>query len=180
MRLHNTCGRSITAVSRLIETRRGWERIDSRLQRGSLPPRPGAAATRSLGGLTPRQATARLARCGPDPLRERHACSPIVQYRLRFPILLVTILPLASAVSALVRGSVGVMYGIGSLGSPFQSQTAYLLQVLLQADEALLQTGWFAEPLCSQMLPILVMLDEAARRRSYPLATAPTRRQRAP
>ena len=60
------------------------------------------------------------------------------------------------------------MLVIGLVSSLFDFLTFYILLVVLRADEALFQTGWFVESLCTQVLVIFVI-----RTRGSPLATRP-------
>ena len=60
------------------------------------------------------------------------------------------------------------MLVIGLVSSLFDFLTFYILLVVLRADEALFQTGWFVESLCTQVLVIFVI-----RTRGSPLASRP-------
>lgn len=50
---------------------------------------------------------------------------------------------------------------IGAVSSLFDLLTFYLLLAVLHADEALFQTGWFVESLCTQVLVIFVIRTRA-------------------
>jgi Mg2+-importing ATPase len=60
------------------------------------------------------------------------------------------------------------MLVIGPVSSLFDFLTFYLLLVLLRADAALFQTGWFIESLATQVLVILVIRTRGAPWRSRP------------
>ena len=60
------------------------------------------------------------------------------------------------------------MWAIGPVSSLFDFLTFYVLLVVLKADEALFQTGWFVESLATQVLVIFVI-----RTRGNPLASRP-------
>ena len=60
------------------------------------------------------------------------------------------------------------MWVIGPVSSLFDFLTFYVLLVVLDADQALFQTGWFVESLASQVLVIFVI-----RTRRNPLASRP-------
>ena len=60
------------------------------------------------------------------------------------------------------------MWVMGPISSLFDFATFYVLLVVLHADEALFQTGWFVESLATQVLVIFVI-----RTRGNPLASRP-------
>ena len=60
------------------------------------------------------------------------------------------------------------MWVMGPVSSLFDFATFYVLLVVLEADEALFQTGWFVESLATQVLVIFVI-----RTRQSPLASRP-------
>jgi Mg2+-importing ATPase len=62
------------------------------------------------------------------------------------------------------------MLAIGLVSSLFDFLTFYVLLAVMQAGEALFQTGWFIESLVSQVLVIFII-----RTRGNPLASAPSR-----
>jgi Mg2+-importing ATPase len=62
------------------------------------------------------------------------------------------------------------MWVMGPISSLFDFATFYVLLVVLHADEALFQTGWFVESLATQVLVIFVI-----RTRGNPLASRPHR-----
>ena len=64
----------------------------------------------------------------------------------------------------------GFMLAIGPISSVFDLVTFWVLLHWLQAHEALFQTGWFIESLCTQVLVIFVI-----RTRRNPLASRPHR-----
>jgi len=49
------------------------------------------------------------------------------------------------------------MLVIGPISSAFDFLTFYILLTVLKADEALFQTGWFVESLCTQVLVIFII-----------------------
>ncbi len=49
------------------------------------------------------------------------------------------------------------MLVIGSISSLFDFLTFYVMLVVLNANEALFQTGWFVESLCTQILVIFII-----------------------
>ena len=61
------------------------------------------------------------------------------------------------------------MWVIGSVSSLFDFLTFYVLLVVLQADAALFQTGWFVESLATQVFVIFII-----RTRGSPLASRPS------
>jgi Mg2+-importing ATPase len=62
------------------------------------------------------------------------------------------------------------MLVIGPISSIFDFLTFYVMLGVLHADEALFQTGWFVESLCTQVLVIFVI-----RTRGNPLRSRPHR-----
>ncbi len=60
------------------------------------------------------------------------------------------------------------MLVIGPISSVFDFLTFYVMLTVLQADEALFQTGWFVESLCTQVLVIFII-----RTRGNPLRSRP-------
>jgi Mg2+-importing ATPase len=60
------------------------------------------------------------------------------------------------------------MLVIGPVSSIFDFLTFYVMLVVLRADEALFQTGWFVESLCTQVLVIFII-----RTRGNPLKSRP-------
>lgn len=62
------------------------------------------------------------------------------------------------------------MLTIGPISSVFDFLTFYVMLVLLKANEALFQTGWFVESLCTQVLVIFII-----RTRGNPIKSRPHR-----
>jgi Mg2+-importing ATPase len=62
------------------------------------------------------------------------------------------------------------MLVIGPISSAFDFLTFYVLLMVLKADQALFQTGWFVESLCTQVLVIFVI-----RTRGNPFKSRPNR-----
>jgi Mg2+-importing ATPase len=62
------------------------------------------------------------------------------------------------------------MLVIGPISSAFDFLTFYVLLMVLKADQALFQTGWFVESLCTQVLVIFVI-----RTRGNPFKSCPHR-----
>ncbi len=62
------------------------------------------------------------------------------------------------------------MFTLGPVSSVFDFMTFYLMLVVLKANEALFQTGWFIESLTTQVLVIFVI-----RTRGNPLQSRPHR-----
>ena len=60
------------------------------------------------------------------------------------------------------------MLTIGPISSLFDFLTFYLLNRLLQADEALFHTGWFVESIATQVLVIFVIRTRRNPLRSHP------------
>ncbi len=60
------------------------------------------------------------------------------------------------------------MWVMGPVSSLFDFATFYILLTVLEADEALFQTGWFVESLATQVLVIFVI-----RTKRSPLASRP-------
>lgn len=62
------------------------------------------------------------------------------------------------------------MLTIGPISSAFDFLTFYVMLVVLKANEALFQTGWFVESLCTQVLVIFII-----RTRGNPIKSRPNR-----
>lgn len=62
------------------------------------------------------------------------------------------------------------MLTIGPISSAFDFLTFYVMLVVLKANEALFQTGWFVESLCTQVLVIFII-----RTRGNPIKSRPHR-----
>jgi Mg2+-importing ATPase len=60
------------------------------------------------------------------------------------------------------------MLVIGPVSSAFDFLTFYVMLVVLQADQALFQTGWFVESLCTQVLVIFIIRTRGNPFRSRP------------
>lgn len=63
---------------------------------------------------------------------------------------------------------------VGPISSLFDFLMFYILLVVLKADEALFQTGWFVESLCTQVLVIFIIRTRGnpLKSRAHPLLTA--------
>jgi Mg2+-importing ATPase len=66
------------------------------------------------------------------------------------------------------------MLVIGPISSVFDFLTFYVMLVVLKADEALFQTGWFVESLTTQVLVIFIIRTRGnpLRSRAHPILTA--------
>ncbi|WP_020485185.1 magnesium-translocating P-type ATPase [Methylomonas sp. MK1] len=66
------------------------------------------------------------------------------------------------------------MLVIGPISSAFDFLTFYILLTILKADEALFQTGWFVESLCTQVLVIFIIRTRGNpfKSRAHPLLVA--------
>jgi len=60
------------------------------------------------------------------------------------------------------------MLVIGPISSLFDFLTFYIMLSILQADEALFQTGWFVESLCTQTLVIFIIRTKGNPLKSQP------------
>jgi P-type Mg2+ transporter len=60
------------------------------------------------------------------------------------------------------------MLVIGPISSVFDFLTFYVMIVVLRADEALFQTGWFVESLCTQVLVIFIIRTRGNPFKSHP------------
>jgi Mg2+-importing ATPase len=60
------------------------------------------------------------------------------------------------------------MLVIGPISSAFDFLTFYVLLMVLKADQALFQTGWFVESLCTQVLVIFIIRTRGNPFRSRP------------
>lgn len=66
------------------------------------------------------------------------------------------------------------MLVIGPISSVFDFLTFYIMLTLLEADEALFQTGWFIESLCTQVLVIFIIRTRGnpLKSRAHPILVA--------
>ena len=63
---------------------------------------------------------------------------------------------------------------VGPVSSAFDFLTFYLMLSVLKADEALFQTGWFVESLCTQVLVIFIIRTRGNpfKSRAHPILVA--------